>query len=387
MRDIATIYNFKEDYSSCLSILNQAYKMASHTNDNGLTNSITQSLAICYKDINNYHESKRFLLDVLPQLDPDVKSAAFSLAIDLYSSEGKLDSVLYFSNALLRVGTVYSKRKAATTLCKYFSERGEVNSALRYLKKATSLTDSINKINAVNTVAKMHFAYNYNKQEKEKIQIENKALKEKYAYVVSILILLLIIAFAIYLLERSKKRHLESQLLYVHVEKQLDESRKLIVEKDKKHKREINNLCAKNKAERCEYERRIQDVEDRLAKEIEKHKERQSKNEMIVSSIYALLKGKLAKSKNMSDVDWVYVDKNFDIVFPSFKDEINRRGTLKTEDYCLCMLVRLGFSNLDISSLMNRTASAISMKRTKLCKVLFNENGGAKDFNNYLKGL
>lgn len=173
----------------------------------------------------------------------------------------------------------------------------------------------------------------------------------------------------------------------MHVEKQLDESRKLIIEKDINHKREINNICAKNEAERQEYERRLHDVEDKLTKELEKHKEKQTEDEMIVSSIYTLLKSKLTKNKSMSDADWLCVEKNFDAVFPSFKDELNRRGTLKAEDHHLCILVRLGFSNLDISALMNRTASAISMKRTKLCKVLFNENGGAKDFNKYLRAL
>lgn len=149
-----------------------------HTNDSGLTNTITLSLAICYKDVKNYHESKRFLLETLSQIDPDVKSAAFSLAIDLYSKENKIDSVFYFSNALLKVGTVYSKQKAAMTLCKYFSGKDDSNSALCYLEKATSLTDSMNRINAVNTVARMHFAYNYNRQEKEKLLIENTAQKK-----------------------------------------------------------------------------------------------------------------------------------------------------------------------------------------------------------------
>ena len=61
MRDIASVYNFKKNYTQCLRILGKAYLISKKIDNKLLKSSITHSLAVCYNDIGDDKSSKSFL--------------------------------------------------------------------------------------------------------------------------------------------------------------------------------------------------------------------------------------------------------------------------------------------------------------------------------------
>ena len=271
MRDIATIYNFKNDFKRCLVYLEKAYRMSKHTTDKGLTNSISQSLAICYYDIGDMARSKYYLMETLADIDPDVKSSAYSLAIDLYDKENKKDSVFFFSQKLLDIGTVYTKQKASSILCTYFFDKNDISTAHKYLEKSILLNDSINKIKAINTVAKMHFVYNYNKAEKENIQLKAEVQKNMYIGIIVVLSIISLTCLFIFIYERNKKKLLQLRIVNEHLEILLNDanSQNAIEIETRRHDNEeyqekINALNKRNSNERDEYEYKISQMQSRI---------------------------------------------------------------------------------------------------------------------------
>ena len=391
MQDIATIYNYKKDYGKCLDLLNNAHRLSKVFGNNILKNSISQSLVICYFDIKAYAKAKVYLMETLENLEDGVKSSAYSLAIDIYSKENKLDSVFYFSKKLMECGTVYSKQKAASALCKFYNGQNDSKTALFYLNKSMSLQDSINRINAVSTIGKMHFAYNYNSKEKENIKLAAEVKENRYVCIISVLLFLFVISLYIYKRGIAKKKYLQILLsnerlknLVVETERNYEREKTLTTER---HLLEIKALNDKSIAERNEYENEIKRIKEILDELIESNNEKKYEIEKTANEICDFIKQRLKMKVNLKDTDWSDIENSFNIIYPNFKSSIYAKSHLKEDDYRICMLIKLNFSNSDISELMNRTAAAISMRRGKLLGKLFSTEGGAKDFNARIKGM
>ena len=81
------------------------------------------------------------------------------------------------------------------------------------------------------------------------------------------------------------------------------------------------------------------------------------------------------------------IDANINRAYPGFKNKLYNLYNLKEGDYKICILVKLGFQNSVISIIMNRSEPAVSLKRAKLYFKLTNQQGKAKDFNDFIIGL
>lgn len=100
-----------------------------------------------------------------------------------------------------------------------------------------------------------------------------------------------------------------------------------------------------------------------------------------------LFKKRLKEKKNISGKDWEQIECIFNKLYPCFKDKLLKKYNLRNEDFKICILVKLNFTNIDISGIMNRTPSAISMKRANLYQKITKSDGSAKDFNDFIKAI
>lgn len=254
-----------------------------------------------------------------------------------------------------------------------------------------SLQDSINRINAVSTIGKMHFAYNYNSKEKENIKLAAEVKENRYVCIISVLLFLFVISLYIYKRGIAKKKYLQILLsnerlknLVVETERNYEREKTLTTER---HLLEIKALNDKSIAERNEYENEIKRIKEILDELIESNNEKKYEIEKTANEICDFIKQKLKMKVNLKDTDWSDIENSFNIIYPNFKSSIYAKSHLKEDDYRICMLIKLNFSNSDISELMNRTAAAISMRRGKLLGKLFSTEGGAKDFNARIKDM
>lgn len=303
--------------------------------------------------------------------------------------------MFFFSQKLLDIGTVYTKQKASSVLCTYFFDKNDISTAHKYLEKSILLNDSINKIKAINTVAKMHFVYNYNKAEMENIQLKAEVQKNMYVGIIVILSIVSLVCLFIFIIERNKKKLLQLRIVNEHLEILLDDANnqnaleiETRIHDNEEYQAKINALNKKNSNERDEYEYRISQMQSR----INELKEMASKttdgpNVYSISDIYALIKNRLKAKKNISGKDWEQIEYIFNRVYPCFKADLLKKYNVRNEDFKICILVKLNFTNIDISEIMNRTPSAISMKRANLYQKITKSDGSAKDFNDFIKSI
>ena len=395
IRDIATIYDFKKEYKKSLALLHKAYDMSTKTNDKGLHNSLSQSLAICYLDINDVSKSKHYLMETLRSVDPNVKSSAYSLAIDLYTRENKMDSVFYFSQELLKIGTVYTKQKATSTLSAYYFKKGEMDKSQKNLEKSIILTDSVNNINAANTVAKMNATFNLNQKEKENIQLRYQIKEKVFVAALMGLVFIISVLVVIFKNKRNKKRILQMKKLNSHLTCMLDEAndRNELNMQNKEHEidlchSEIRKLNEKNEYDRNNYEVIIKQMQEGMRKQYAASNGCDyNKDEPSVLDILLILNNRIKEKKNVTNKDWERIIEIFDNLYPTFRKAIFEKYNLKMDDYKICILVKLDISNVDIAEIMNKTPSAITMKRANLYAKIEKTNGKAKDFNSLIKSI
>ena len=396
MTDIAMLYNFKREYGNGVSILEKAYSLSKGVDDVILQKSLTQSLSAAYFNVNNQKRAKLFLGKTLHGVIPEIESPAYAIAIDIYNKENNVDSVIYYSNLLLRKGTIYAKQKAARNLLKYYSCKNDVQTAAKYLDMYVAFSDSVNKINAVDKVADMHYTYNYKLRENENKLLKSRATINRLALVAVTLSGILIVLLCVYLLQKSRMKLLR----YIHLNEQLELLRAEAIrncEQEVKNRdkelsslqNEINRLNQLHDNEKAKYEnmkRLMGEIKKNMSESYEKSDNTALTNKAVLD-VYTLIKKRLDNKKNLCAADWDKIKAAIDIAYPHFKTKLYGMYTLKEDEYQICMLIKIGFMNSDISTLMNKSDSAITQKRSKMYSAIFSQKGSPKDFNIFVKSL
>lgn len=248
-------------------------------------------------------------------------------------------------------------------------------------------SDSINRATAIETVAKLNSVYNYKLREEENEKL--KASEKEKIYILAIVILcgIVVVSSLLCINERNKKRYLQFKQIsenlqtlqeqtYIETERLLNDKSDIIIQL----KEDIGKQKAANENDKKDYEKRIADLQEKL-----NDYDKNSSSEL--ADIYNIIKNRLDTQKNISQKEWDEVDDLLEKVYPCFKDKLYAIDNLKTMDYRVCVLTKLGFSNSDIAVLINRSASATSIKRGKLYNKLTCKNGTAKNFDEFIKSL
>lgn len=263
------------------------------------------------------------------------------------------------------------------------------------MEQSILLNDSINKIKALDVVAKMHFVYNFNKAERENIQLKAEVQENVYINIIIILSIVSLACIFIFINERNKKKMLQLRMLNEHLEILLNDtnSQNTIEIETHRHDNEeyqakIIALNKRNSNERDEYEYKISQMQNHINELKEMTSQNfDGQNLYSISDIYILIKNRLKEKKNISGKDWEQIEYIFNMLYPCFKERLLKKYNIGNEDFKICMLVKLNFTNVDISGIMNRTPSAISMKRANLYQKITKSDGSAKDFNDFIKNI
>lgn len=384
MRDISSIYSYKNNQRKRLYYLKQAFQLSSCVEDIELQKSIYLALAVYYNDNNNMVRAKRYLQFVLYNITPNIKSPAYALALEIYGKEKQKDSILTYSEKLLKTGTIYSRHYALEMLSQYYIDKKDDKNALSCLRQCSLLADSINRIKASEALAKTHALYNYGLREKENVRLKTIEKEHTYLFVIVLLLATSVILLLVFFNERNKKRCMQFKILSEHLNtlkenavkqnnmlKRQNEENKIIYTK------KINELREKSKEEKAYYENSIR----------EKIRANELLEDPPISEIYSIIQKNIDEKKGVYFKDWKKIDAIFCLYYADFKTKLFDMYKLKPQEYKLCVLVKLGFNNTDIATILCRTTSTVSLARTRLFRKLFNKEGKAKDFDAFIKSL
>lgn len=100
-----------------------------------------------------------------------------------------------------------------------------------------------------------------------------------------------------------------------------------------------------------------------------------------------LLTTHIYNNKVLKAADWQLIEERLLAAFPTFRDRLFSLYQLSETEYHICLLIKLEVSPSNMAKLMATGNSTISQSRLRMQQKVFNGQGTAKDWDNYVLSL
>ena len=105
------------------------------------------------------------------------------------------------------------------------------------------------------------------------------------------------------------------------------------------------------------------------------------------SDEYFLLQRRMATGQLMKDEEWQQVEHSLMTVYPGFTTQLQSLYPMSDVEYRTCLLIKLRIPTKDIAAVLAREANTISSLRKRLYKKVFDREGGAKDWDDFILSI
>jgi hypothetical protein len=110
-------------------------------------------------------------------------------------------------------------------------------------------------------------------------------------------------------------------------------------------------------------------------------------DELFDSDDYLTLQQRIATGQRLKDDEWNDIETLLAKVYPSFTSQLRNLYPMSELEYRTCLLVKLRIAPGDIAAVLSRDISTISTVRSRLYKKVFNRNGGAKAWDDFVLSI
>ena len=143
---------------------------------------------------------------------------------------------------------------------------------------------------------------------------------------------------------------------------------------------------------KSDLERELHEQKEKLRAAIEGNQQqaemRKERDATLLKSVsYSLLHEKVCESKPISISEWKQIEAEVDTVLPDFKSILYQAYELSELEYHICLLIKMGFKNNEISVLVSRTPNAVSQARKRLYAKITGKEGSPADLDAIVKSL
>ena len=378
-------YNLLGDYSKAKAVLTKAYHdflTSGYSNMalNCLPALVDYSIKICdlksAKSFIDLYES-----DTLAYNNENVKpgreiyyyfKGCYFIAINNVDS-----AKYYFQKLKSKALTANDKEAALKGLYEAYKVEGNFDSVAKYADLCYLVSEERYRNYNVQELQRLQSLYNYSRHKSlaQQKTIDAQRSKQRIYTLSGIfsVILIVIISLLIYFKRRKKEEIRKKEEEYRHNIEVLEQAKADIINMKEQ------NYDAMLHQKELEIEKREQTIERlKTSMSPEKALDIQLANTTIYKRFIYLIEHPIDRP---TDQDWKQLEETFEKLFPQLRSFMNVYSRLNTEDYRICMLTRLHFSPSEISTLTNITLQNLGMKRKRLLRKLFKQEGGANDFN------
>lgn len=143
---------------------------------------------------------------------------------------------------------------------------------------------------------------------------------------------------------------------------------------------------------KSDLERELHEQKEKLRAAIEGNQQqaemRKERDAALLKSVYfSLLHDKVCESKPISISEWKQIEAEIDSILPEFKTILYQAYELSELEYHICLLIKMGFKNNEISVLVSRTPNAVSQARKRLYAKITGKEGSPADLDAIVKSL
>lgn len=387
LEDMATTYQWQNEYDKSIECLKQAEKYSVLPNYVFHKLRIYQAYASIYYDLKDYSSVKAYIdmpLHNIDKLNND-SSSVFAILHDLYYAIGKVDSASYYAHKIESCGSVYAKERSYKHMTKIFLKEGDVLKSDVAFANYILYRDSIDKTVKTAELQRIHSLYNYQKKESEneRLRVDNLVKNFILGGVVILLIVLSISAFIIY--KRHKTRSAEKiQRIQALQAEQYRKSQAYIEENNRKIQ-ELESNLAGNEQELESYKKRLLSLNAIAKADLSEHE--RAKVEVMNSPVRKLVLEKAESMQILSKDEWGAVENTICSNYQDFRERLFTLYQFSKQEYHVTLLLKLQIDLVHIATLTAHTKAAITQTRTRLYKKCFGTKGSADQWDEFVNSL
>lgn len=105
------------------------------------------------------------------------------------------------------------------------------------------------------------------------------------------------------------------------------------------------------------------------------------------SEYYINLRKKIKSGNNFSLKEWEELEQGLKMVYPDFSTALYQITGLSEVEFRVCLLIKIHATPTEIAGILKREPSTISSIRGRLYHKVFNKNGGAKEWDEFILSL
>lgn len=326
---------------SVVMFYNKAKKLAIASNNQEAEAISNLNISAAYSNTGNIAMGKKFLNSAeqyIKNNDNFPDSSLYRIAKAKLAFETRNYAVAEsVCLSLLQSKDLYQRKDALYYLSLIAAAHHNTEDIDHYFPRYKEVTDSIDLIKASDATANVNALYNYQLRERENIRLQAESQSRLYAIIVLIAVTVaLALAFFVYRLKREKEfRIVQGQMARLKKYQQFQNSQK------------VDAADAE-----------AQSITTKIAN-LEIEKSMFYKSKFMSSEAYKAIQQRISAEKPMNAADVKLLDETVNAIAGGFKETLYSACSLSRQEYCICLLLKFGFSNREISILLARSVSAI----------------------------
>ena len=111
------------------------------------------------------------------------------------------------------------------------------------------------------------------------------------------------------------------------------------------------------------------------------------KRQFYDSEMDEMIRRNVRNEKPLKEKEWQEIEAKVAEKMPGFRERLNEVYQFSEQEYRICILIKMGVSPSEISTLMATSRSNVSQTRQRMQKKVFNGRGSAKDWDRYIMSL
>ena len=355
LRDIGRMYGHQGKGKLAIPYYRKASTIALKTSNTYLHNMVEEELAGVYIANGMMAEARKSLsTPVVEEADVDEDIAArYAIWGLFYERNSKPDSALYFYKKSLPYGDFEFRKEVYAIIASLYRCMGNYEESASYAALYKTTADSLKRAEMAEDENLMDYVEESLSANKEKMKVMRQ--RTKLAIIVAILVLILV-PLGAYTLYAFRKRKIERQLQH---------------ERLKAYRGKVNDSRKRDKEE----EMRV----------LRKRQQELKITELQRSECY----GKFHDDKFLPALkDFVELQQVLDDTYDNFTSKLKELiPAIREDEMWVCCMIKMGMTPVRMCKVLSCKPNYLSMMRKRLYKKIFHQEGGATDFDAFIKDL
>ena len=397
-RDMARMFDMKEQKDSALFYYHKAHSMAVEAVDSHRIYGILGEMAGFYeRELNKADTAKIMLLQVLQNRKVHSHNV-YQILGRIYQKEKQWDSAYFYFGKNLNTRDIDQLYYTHTRLFSLETEKQNYPQAISHIKTALILNDSIKKITQTEAIAKINSLYNYQHIEKDNINLKLKQKQQTQIILFLLLGLLLTIVATILILLLIKQKHQTIIFKEKILKKQAIQKYEQSIEKVKENEETIRRLdicLEQTQKDKKQLENELLKAQKELLEKQNAHivagkKEQDIRIQVLKESdIYVLFQEAAFNPKiKIGTKEWTQLETAINEAYPNLLSKLRELyPNITLHELNLCYLLKISIPLTGIANLFNYSKSAVTNQRTRLFEKLFGYKGKATDLDKFISDL